>query len=189
MENESQGDVTKLLAKIAKGDAAASEEFVAVLYRELHRMAGRKMKRQRVDHTLQPTALVNELWAKISALDETPNWPSRNHFYKWASKVMGNLLLDHARKKGSQKAGGNHIHISLEGTDLVPGENSEEGIVDILDAIQELSRVNERLGSVVELRSFGGLSYNEIGVVLSLSESQVARSLHMARAWLETRHM
>lgn len=187
MNDGSAEGLTHLLHRVSDGDTSASEELLLVAYGELRSIAGSHMRRENPGHTLQPTALVHELWAKIAATTEVPTWPSRGHFFRWISKAMGNYLRDYARQKKSQKAGGSHVRITLEGCDFATTGDTQEGVLDILDAIEELSTIDDKLGSIVELRVFSGLSYLEIADALELTESQVDRSLQAARAWLQNK--
>ncbi len=187
MNESSADDLTHLLHRVSNGDTSASEELLLVAYGELRSIAGAQMRRENAGHTLQPTALVHELWAKIAATEEVPTWPSRGHFFRWISKAMGNFLRDYARQKNSQKAGGNYIRITLEGCDFASQSDSQDGVLDILEAIEELTSIDDQLGSTVELRVFSGLSYLEIADALDLTESQVDRSLQAARAGLQNK--
>ena len=187
MKHDTLTRVTGLLKLFSEGDGAASEELLLLIHDELRLLAKGHMRREREDHTLQPTALVNELWAKMVAMEAVPIWPSRGHFYKWTSKAMGNLLRDHARRKNSQKAGGDHFRITLEASDLIAGQLDDTGMLDILDALEQLSKLDAELASIVELRAFGGFSYAEIADTLECSEREVDRSLQAARSWLRHR--
>lgn len=180
-------DLTKLLHLFKDRDPAKQEDLALALYQELHSLAESQMRRQKPGHTLQPTALVGELWAKLATLDKDTNWPSRGHFFKWVATVMANLLRDYARQKNSQKSGGKQIRISLDDCGVDPAVDSNEGALDILNAIEELTHVDPRLGSVVKMRAVVGMSYIEIADALEMSESQVDRSLQAARAWLRTK--
>ncbi len=180
-------DMTQILELFSRDHVGAQGELLPVIYTELRRLAQSHMRRAGFGHTLQATALVHELWTKIAGLERKPDWPSRGHFFKWCSTVMGNLLRDYARKKRSQKSGGRHIRIALEGGDFAAKSSSIEGVIDVLDAIDDLSKVDSKLGTIVELRAVVGLTYREIASRLELSEPQVDSSLHAARAWLRVR--
>lgn len=182
-----QNCITRALKQLSEGEAIASEDLLFQIYGELRRMAAGKMKSEGPGHTLEPTALVHELWAKIAASDQAPSWPSRSHFFSWASKAMGNYLCDHARHKRTAKAGGGHFRIELDVCELIPGLDSPEATIDVLDAIKELATIDDSLASIVELRVFGGLSYADIADIQEVSEAKIKRSLQMAGGWLRTR--
>ncbi len=184
--NEPLG-VTELLKQLTSGDEQTPDKLILEVYGELKSLASGKMRHQNPGHTLQATAVVHELWSKLMASEHTPQWSSRGHFYKWASKVMGNLLRDHARHKYSQKAGGQHCIVSLEGEEGLAESPSQDGVLDTLDAIEQLVQVDPELGSIVELRVFGGLTYKDIAVATEHTESQVEHLLRAARSWLRLR--
>ena len=118
MDSNNHAQITELLKSYSDGNEGARDSVLLVLYEELRGMASQKMRRENIGHTLQPTAIVHELWAKLAKAEQVPFWPSRGHFFKWASKAMGSYLLDHARHKNSQKAGGNAVRITLGGMNL-----------------------------------------------------------------------
>ncbi len=187
MDNKAQVDVTQLLKQFSDGRVEAKDEILLLFYDELRGMASGKMRRENAGHTLQPTALVHELWSKFESSEQRPEWPSRGHFFKWASKAMGNYLRDYARHKNSQKAGGDHVRISLEGHELLSETDSQDGVLDVLEAMEELAAIDSQLSEIVELRAFGGLNYQEIAEVLGLTDSKVDHSLQSARSWLAHR--
>ena len=175
--------VTRLLVAWGEGDAAASEQLMPLVYDELRHMARGYLRRERGDHTLQPTALVHEAYLRL--VDSTQvNWQSRVHFYGVAARLMRRVLVDHARAHATAKRGGRVEKISLdEAGDLLRDEGA--GLVALDDALQGLSQLYPRPSRVVELRFFGGLNTREIGEVLQTSDSTVERDWNFALLWLK----
>jgi RNA polymerase sigma factor (TIGR02999 family) len=179
------GDVTRLLERWNSGDAAAMPELLAAIYDELRQVADRVMRLERADHTLQPTALVNELYLKFAGLREL-RLENRRHFYGAAAEAMRRILVDHARQRNALKRGGTDaVRVSL---DAVPEDLlAVEAPVDferLDDALKALAVVAPEKASVVELRYFGGLSIDDTADVLDISKATVARHWTFARSWL-----
>ncbi len=173
-------DVTQLLVAWREGDGSALETLLPLVEEELHRLAHRYMNRERKDHTLQTTALVNEAYLKL--IDQKVNWQNRAHFFGIAAQIMRRILIDHARKHlGPQRGGGKAI--SLEEVALVSNDRAAE-LVALDDALISLARLDERKGQVVELRYFGGLSVEEVAAVLGVSVDTVTRDWRRAKAFL-----
>ena len=173
-------EVTQLLAAWSDGDQAALDQLLPLVERELHRLAHRYMSRERQDHTLQTTALVNEAYLKL--IDQKVDWQSRAHFFGIAAQIMRRILIDHARKHLGPKHGGGKT-ISLEAVAVVSDERAAE-LVALDDALTALARVDERKSSLVELRYFGGLSMAETAAVLGVSDETVRREWIRAKAFL-----
>jgi len=175
-------DVTALLTRWAQGDGEAFKALLPLVYEELRRLAQHHLRGERAGHTLQPTALVHEAYLRLSGLREM-QLNNRAHFYGAAAQVMRRVLVDHARKHRAQKRGG--------GEALVELAQAEEAVVDLrldmeaLDqALVALERIAPEKARVVELRYFGGLSVQEIGEYLGLSQATVKRYWSFSRAWL-----
>jgi len=178
-EPQSQ-EVTQLLAAWSEGEQSALDKLLPLVEDELHRLAHRYMSRERQDHTLQTTALVNEAYLKL--IDQKVDWQSRAHFFGIAAQIMRRILIDHARKHlGPQHGGGKTI--SLEDVALVSDERASE-LVALDEALNTLSKVDERKSSVVELRYFGGLSVAETAAVLGVSDETIRREWLRAKAFL-----
>ena len=180
MSGEGPSSVTLLLRRWRKGDDAALEELTPVVYGELRRLARLQMRDERRGHTLQPTALVHEAYARM--VDLELSWQDRAHFLSMSARVMRRVLVDHARRRSALKRGGDPLRISLEGDEL-----SMEPDLDLVALDQALSRLRdqeERPARVLELRYFGGLSYPEIAEALGISLATVERDLRFSRAWL-----
>lgn len=182
MADQRAGNVTQLLVECREGDAQAFEDLLPIVYDELRRLASRYMKGERQGHTLQPTALVHEAYAKLVALDI--EWRDRVQFFKAAAQAMRRILVDHARAKRSLKRGGGAIPLSLDEIVSAPGTEPAADLVDLDRALNDLAEKDERKARVVELHHFGGLSFDEIAEALEISRATVDRDMRMARAWL-----
>src|SRR5437016_14037673 len=174
--------VTQLLQQWSQGDDAALAELTPLVYEELRRLAHHFMEGQRPNHTLQTTALVNEAYLRLA--DQTdPNWQSRAHFFAVAARAMRQILVSYARSNRAQKRGGGAVRVDLDEAALVSPQESKE-IVDLHEALEQLSVLDSRKAQVVELKYFGGLNYDEIAEVLKISPVTVRRDWKFARAWL-----
>ncbi len=174
--------VTALLASWRRGDTHALDELMPLIYSELHRIAARHLRRERPDHTLQPTALVNEAFMRLID-QQNVQWQNRAHFFGVAAESMRRILVDHARRRLAGKRGGGVVTVALrEGMDWPDGRDLN--IVELDDALQALARLDPQQSKVVELRFFAGLSVEETAEVLGVSATTVKREWRMARAWL-----
>jgi len=174
--------VTQLLSKWNDGDDAVLNELLPLVYRELRRIALNHMRRERPDHTLQPTALVHEAYLRL--VDQTSvTWKSSAQFFALASTMMRRILVNHAKSRQAAKRGGSVIRVPLE-LAAEPGEQRDVMLVDLDEALDQLASLDERKGRIVELRFFGGLKMNEIAEVLRVSLATVENDWRMARAWL-----
>ena len=175
-------DITELLHRFQAGDEDAQTQLIDAVHGELRVIAARYMRREKSDHTLQTTALVNEAYIKLVNL-KTANWQDRAHFYAVASRVMRRILVDHARKHIAGKRGGGIELLPLnEAIVFTPGRSGQ--IVRLDDALTRLADTDERASKVIELRFFGGLSVEECAEVLGISPRTVKREWMFARAWL-----
>ena len=176
------GDVTQLLMELRAGEAGAEGRLVEAVYWELRRMAVAYMRRERHDHTLQPTALVHEAYMRL--IDQRgKDWQNRAHFFGVAAHVMRRILVDHARSRRTTKRGGAARKVELDEAAGLSIERSEE-LLAIDEALSRLARVDERQARIVELRFFGGLSEEETADVLGISSRTVKRDWNVAKAWL-----
>ena len=184
MEDQT-GTVSRLLRAWGRGDVQARDELVPVVYRELRRRAGAYLRRERSDHTLQPTALVHEAYLRLTAQDRVA-WQNRAHFFAIAAQMMRRVLIDHAREHLAAKRPGAQLKVLLDdGIGAAQPPACELMMVD--EALVELARIDPRQGQIVELRYFGGLSEHEVAAVLSISRATVTREWQTARAWLYRR--
>jgi RNA polymerase sigma factor (TIGR02999 family) len=175
-------DVTQLLKAWTTGDEQALEKLTPLVYEQLHRVAQRCMAGERQGHTLQTTALVNEVYLQLVDCGQI-NWQDRAHFFAVSAKLMRRILIDFARSRGYQKRGGGAFHMSLDDAPSVCHESSTN-LVALDDALRTLAAVDERKSKVVELKFFGGLSLEETAEVLKVSVETVGRDWRLAKVWL-----
>jgi len=176
------GDVTGLLLAWSRGDEAALEALIPIVHLELRRLARRQMRGERDGHTLQTTALVNELYLRLVDVSRV-RWQDRAHFFAMAARLMRRVLVDHARARRYQKRGGNAVRVPLTETEPIAGDRRAD-LVALDDALTALASFDERKGRVVELRFFGGLNVAETAEALGVSVETVARDWRLAKAWL-----
>ena len=175
-------EVTALLLAWREGDAAALDRLLPAVYDELHRMARRQLRRERTDHTLQPTALVHEVFLKLVDVRRI-QWQDRSHFLAMAARLMRRVLVDWARARRYQKRGGEAVRVTLDPDDLAAAGPPQD-VVELDLALEALAREDPRKSQVVELRFFGGLSVEETAEALGISSDTVTRDWKLARAWL-----
>ena len=175
------GQVTLLLKAMKNGDRSAAEKLLPLVYQELHRLAKSYMQRERRDHTLQPTALINEAYLRL--VRDSVDWQSRQHFIGVAANVMRRLLVDHARAHNAEMRAGGLQRVEFEEGLTVSSERSKE-VLALHDALTTLEGVDPRQAKVVELRYFGGFSVEEISDILEMSPRSVKRHWALARIWL-----
>ncbi len=174
--------VTQLLRAWKGGDEPALEQLTPLVHDELRRVARRYMRRERVDHTLQPTALINEAYVRLIDIRQT-QWQDRAHFFAVAARLMRRILIDHARSHASLKRGAGARKLSLdEALDVAPEKS--HGLVALDDALKGLELIDVRKSRVIELRFFGGLTVEETAEVLKVSPETVTRDWRLAKAWL-----
>ena len=178
----SPNEVTQLLVAWSNGDRAARDEIMPLVYDELRRLAHRYMDRERRDHTLQTSALVNEAYLRLIDQKDV-HWQNRAHFFGIAAQMMRRILVDYARKRGFAKRGGDDKPVSLEEAMIVSPERAAN-VVALDDALEILGEIDPRKSQIVELRFFGGLSVEETAEVLSVSPATVSRDWTLAKAWL-----
>ena len=179
---DARGEITQLLVDLKAGDRDAEGKLLDVVYGELHRMAGRMMRQERKDHTLQATALINE--AYVHLIDQrAKNWQNRAHFFAVAAQVMRRILINHARTRGTAKRWGGQHKVDLDDALPLTVEQSEE-LVALDEALSRLAQFDPRQGRIVELRFFAGLTEEECAEVLGISGRTVKREWRVAKAWL-----
>lgn len=175
-------EVTQLLVRWKEGDRAAAEQLTPIVYRELHRLAERYLRNERSAQTLQPTALVHELYLELVS-HQLPDWESRSHFYGIAAHRMRQILVEHARKQNAAKRGSGAEKIEL--SDMVAfAPRKGPDVVALDDALSALAAFDERKARIIELRFFGGLSVEETAQTLGVSVATVGRDQRLAEAWL-----
>ncbi len=180
---EAKSEFSRFLAAYGSGEKHALDNLVPLVYDELHRLAQSYLRRERLDHTLQPTALINEAYIRLDGQTRV-EWQNRSHFVGVAAEIMRRILVDHARTRNAEKRGGDVQRVSIS----VAERSAEAEILDLElldDALRRLTEMDERKGRLVELRFFGGLSNPEIADVIGVSVKTVERDWMMARAWLK----
>jgi len=176
-----QDEITTLLARLGKcDDREAEAELIPVVLAQLRRLAAKYMRSERPDHTLQPTALVNEAYLRLAKIQDM-TWKDRGHFFGIAAKVMRQVLVDHARARNAGKRPQNKI--SLDNV-FVYSESKSSEMVALDEALDRLAEADERASKVVELKFFGGLTFDQIARVLNIAEKTAKRDWQFARAWL-----
>lgn len=184
MQPPSPTEVTRLLKDWGSGDSAALDQLIPIVYDELRTVAARYLRRERQDHTLQPTALVNEAYLRL--IDQKAvKWQNRAHFMGVAAQMMRRILVDHARSHHRAKRGGGASQVSLDEAIAVSEERADD-LVELDEALTALAAFDDRKSRVVEMKYFGGLSVQETAEVLNVSEITVARDWKLAKAWLYT---
>lgn len=178
---------TQLLIDWGQGSRAALDELIPRVYAELHSLARIYLNRERPDHTLQPTALINELFVRLIDQSKPVPWENRTHFFGIAARLMRRILVDHARQHGALKRGGGAVLATLED---ISGHSPSRppGILEIDEALNRLAEIDERKANVIELHFFGGLTREEIAHEANLSLATVKRDLRIGEAWL-LRHL
>jgi RNA polymerase sigma-70 factor (ECF subfamily) len=182
MEHLPKEEVTLLLGQLAKGNESAASKLIPIVYDELRRLAASYMRRERPDHTLQPTALVNEAYLKLIEQREV-DWQGRGHFFGIAAQIMRRILIDHARAHLREKRGGGIIPAPLDEALVFSREQSYE-LLKLDDALERLAKLDPQQSKIVELRFFGGLTVEQTAEILNTSPSTIKREWSMAKAWL-----
>jgi len=177
-----QSKVTRLLYELSGGNRAAVDELTPLVYQELKRLARLQLRRERLGHTLQVTALVHEAYLKL--VDQRAvTWQNRAHFFGVAAQVMRRILLDYAKTRDRSKRGGGAQKISLDDALAISDDRASE-LVEIEDALTRLEVFDPRQAKIVELRFYGGLTVEETAEALGVSAPTIKREWAMARAWL-----
>ena len=184
-EDEAPTDVTRLLQEWQDGKREALDRLLPIVYAELHALASRYLSRERSDHTLQPTALVNEAYLKLAG-QRAVDWQNRSHFFGIAAQLMRRILVDHARRDGRVKRGANAPMLSVDDAGPVASEPGVDPVdAAVLDrALSRLEALDPEQGRIVELRFYGGLTIEETASVMGVSAGTVKRHWAVARAWL-----
>jgi|SRR5215813_2122271 len=175
------GEVTILLKAMQRGDTAAADKLLPLVYKELHRLAKSYMRRERPDHTLQPTALIHEAYIRLVGNDT--DWQNHEHFIGVAANVMRRVLVDHARAHNAGMRGGDFRRVELEEGIAISNDRSNE-VLAVDEALEEFKKENPRQAQIVELRYFAGLSIEQIAALLEISPRSVQRDWSSAKEWL-----
>jgi len=182
MEENSQ-QITQLLKQWSNGEAEVLDDLMPLVYVELRRQAAGYLRRERVNHTLQPTALINEAYLKL--IDQRDvKWQNRAHFFAIAAQAMRRILVDYARERHRTKRGGAAENLPLEKAAFIVSKEKSLDLVALDEALTRLAKFDERQARVVELKFFSGLDIDETAEVLGVSNATVRRDWNMAKAWL-----
>ncbi len=173
--------LTALLQAWSRGDTSARDQLLPMVYAELRRRAENHLRRERPDHTLQPTALVHEAYLRLC--EQNAGWKNREQFFALASQLMRRVLVDHARARNAAKRPSGKTRVTLAGE----AASQEVDLIELDEALEQLAAADARQARIVELRFFGGLSLQEVGSVLDVSLATVNREWRSARAWLYRR--
>lgn len=181
-DSRGKSNVTQLLRAFSRGDEAALNDLVPLVYDSLHRVAQKQLRAERRDHTLSPTALVHEAYLELARLGDI-EWEDRRHFFAAAAQTMRHILVDYAVQRKAQKRGGDWEKVPLENVILTSAKDIED-VLTLNQALKRLEEIDERLVRLVECRYFAGLTIEETARVLDISEATVSRDWTRARAWL-----
>ncbi len=183
LEQEKSHKITQMLREWHGGNQAVFDELLPLIYGELHKQAARYLRRERNDHTLQPTALINEAYLKLIDQREV-NWANRAHFFGIAAQAMRRILVDHARTKHRDKRGGDNEELPLEEALTVAVDEKDIDLIALDEVLTRLEKKDKQQARIVELRYFSGLSLEETAEVLNISRTTITRDWAMAKAWL-----
>lgn len=175
--------VTILLRQFSAGDKQALDRLMPLVYAELQKLAASHLRNERLGHTLQPTALVHEVYARLVKQDQ-PDYQSRCHFMGVAAQVMRQILIDHARTRNAAKRGSGAVKVSIEESGDIP-VNRPSMLLAVDDALQELARKDPAKARLIEMRFFGGLTAEESAEATGMPLAEVRRHLRVAQAWLQ----
>ena len=179
----SQKEITAMLRAWGEGEREASDELVRLVYNELRRQARYHLRRERANHTLQTTALINEAYIKLIE-QRSVKWESRTHFFALAAEMMRRILVDHAKTKYRKKRGGKEENLPLETALNITTTENDVDLIALDEALTRLAEIDRQQAKIVELRYFSGLTVEETAKVLTISTATVKRDWAMAKAWL-----
>lgn len=182
MESNSSHEITALLAELKKGNKQAEEQLIPLVYKELHRLSRHYMRGEKQEHTLQASALVNEVYMRLAG-EHNVDWKNRAHFFGTAANIMRRILVDHARTRDAGKRGGSAEKVSLENAFVYTDAQSWQ-VVAVHEALNKLAEWDQRQCRIVEMRFFAGLNVEETAEAMGLSPTTVKREFQMAKAWL-----
>jgi len=186
LNSSAAASVTHLLVEWRQGNADARDRLLPLVYDQLHRLAARQLRRERPDHSVQPTALISELYLLLVQQHAT-TWENRAHFFALAAQLMRRILVDHARARHAEKRGGDMPTIALDETSEPAAGDGADRVIQVLavdEALARLAALDAEQARIVELRFFAGLTVEETALVLNRSPRTVKREWRLARAWL-----
>ena len=175
--------MTRVLQSIQQGDLGATDQLFTLVYDELRTLAAQKMARETCEHTLQPTALVHEVWLRLGG-DQQPTWQNRGHFFGAAAEAMRRILIGRARTRQALRHGGGQEPVNLDDLELAFASEGDDQLLAVNDALDKLATENPQHAELVKLRYFVGLTIEEAAQALGISEPTAKRRWAFARAWL-----
>ncbi len=178
-----QNEVTRILKSIRDGDQNSSNELLPLVYAELRKLAESKFRHERPGQTLQPTALVHEAFLRLIHSNDQQDWESRSHFFAAAANAMRRILIENARRRGSQKRGGDLVRVEVA-IDSMPIDFDDSHLIRLDEALEKLAKENPSQAQLIELRFFGGLTIEQSCEILKISRATASRYWNHARAWL-----
>jgi RNA polymerase sigma factor (TIGR02999 family) len=181
----SSGNVTLILDALERGERQAAEELLPMVYAELRRLAEQKMSHEAAGHTLQPTALVHEAYMRLVEKGDARCWDSRGHFYAAAAEAMRRILIESARRRHSQKRGGDAVRFEFSEEIAAGGGDDSRSLLALDEALERLKQQDAQAAQLVLLRYFGGLTIDEAAASLGISPRTAKRNWSFARAWLQ----
>jgi len=176
-------DVTRILTAAQQGDPTAAEQLLPLVYEELRKLAAARMANESADHTLQPTALVHEAWLRLAGTDAQVQFANRAHFFAAAAEAMRRILIERARRKGAGKRGGDWQRIDLDKVEIAT-DADDDTLLLVNEALEKLAQEDAPSAEIAKLRFFGGLTLEEAGQVLGVTDRTAKRYWAYARAWL-----
>lgn len=183
MHAPQSNQVTQLLLDWSRGNRAALDQLMPLVYQELRKLASGYLRSERPDHTLQPTALIHEAYLRMIGHD-MPEWQSRAHFFGVAARLMRQILVEHARTRHAVKRGGDQQKISLDDAPQVFAHGDAAELLALDHALTKLAAFDERRSRILEMRAFGGMSVEETAQALGLSDRTIKREMRLAQAWV-----
>jgi RNA polymerase sigma factor (TIGR02999 family) len=174
-------EITQLLNAASRGDGQAADQLLPLVYDELRRLAAQKLAQEKPGQTLEATALVHEAYLRLVDIDQPADWDGRGHFFAAAAEAMRRILVDQARRKKSEKHGGNRKRVDLHDA---PVPEEDDRLLALDEALTKLAREDPQAARVVELRQFAGLGHEDIAAALGISVYQARQAWAFARAWL-----
>jgi RNA polymerase sigma-70 factor, ECF subfamily len=183
MHAPQSNQVTQLLLDWSRGNRAALDELMPMVYQELRKLASGYLRSERPDHTLQPTALIHEAYLRMIGHD-MPEWQSRAHFFGIAARLMRQILVEHARTRHAAKRGGDQQKISLDDAPQVFAQSDAAELLALDHALTKLASFDERRARILEMRAFGGMSVEETAQALGVSDTTIKREMRLAQAWI-----
>ena len=178
-------DITQFLDAAARGDPKAADELLPLVYDELRKLAAHRMANEAPGHTLQPTALVHEVWLRLVTAEQQ-TWQNRAHFFGAAAEAMRRILIEHARRKRAARHGGGQQHVNIADVETEAATRNEDQLLSVSEALDKLAERDKAKAELVKLRYFVGMTIEEAAQILGISEPTAKRYWTYARAWLYT---